>query len=393
MIRPHGGKLVKRVADEQQKEKLKEEAKEFPVIEISRDAALDAENIGFGIYSPLEGYMGCDDFESVIWRGRLENDLPWTVPIVLDVDGSGIEVREGDTVLLTHRGVTVAVMEIEELFSFSKKEYARQVFGTEDIQHPGVRKVFSLRDRLAGGRITFIESADKRFEEYDFKPEETREIFKKWDYVVGFQTRNAPHLGHEFVQKSAMLAVEAVTGGEVGLFINPVIGRKKKGDFRDEVILEAYKTVIEHYYRPNKVFLGIWKTEMRYAGPKEAILHAIVRQNFGCTHFVVGRDHAGVGSYYRPYEAHEIFREYEGELEIQPLFFKDFHCCDICGGVVSVSICPHNGVKFSGTCVRNCIQNSEAMPCEMLRKEVIDVISKFEKPFVEEEYEIELRAN
>jgi sulfate adenylyltransferase len=386
MIKPHGGKLIKRVADE----RLKEEAKELPTIEISRDTALDIENIGFGIYSPLEGFMSCDDFESVIWRGRLANDLPWTIPIVLDVDDG---VREGEEVLLTHRSIGIAVMEIEELYRYNKKEYARQVFGTEDIQHPGVRKVFMLKDKLAGGKITFIESVDKRFQEYDLKPEETREIFRKWDYVVGFQTRNAPHLGHEFVQKSAMLAVEAVTGGEVGLFINPVIGRKKKGDFRDEVILEAYKVVIDNYYRPNRVFLGIWKTEMRYAGPKEAILHAIVRQNFGCTHFIVGRDHAGVGSYYKPYEAHEIFKEYESELEIRPLFFKDFHCCQICGGVISVSICPHNGVKFSGTCVRSCIQNSEAMPCEMLRKEVIDVISKFEKPFVEEEYEIELRAN
>jgi sulfate adenylyltransferase len=385
MIKPHGGKLVKNLADEN----LREEAKELPRVEISRDAALDSENIGYGIYSPLEGFMCQEDFESVLYHGRMANDLAWTIPIVLDVEDS---LEEGEEVLLCHRGAAVAVMEVEEVYSYDKKEYAERVFGTDDLQHPGVRKIFTLKNKLVGGKVKFIESVDRRFKEYDFKPEKTRKIFEKWDYIIGFQTRNAPHIGHEFVQKSAILAVEALTGGNVGLFINPVIGRKKKGDFRDEVILEAYKTLIRNYYNQDKVFLGIWKTEMRYAGPKEAILHAIVRQNFGCTHFIVGRDHAGVGNYYRPYDAHEIFREYE-DLEIKPLFFKDFHCCQICGGVVSESICPHEGIKFSGTHVRRCIQNSENIPYEMLRKEVVEIISKFDNPFVVEEDEAQFTGD
>ncbi len=373
MIEPHGGKLIKRVASE----RLREEAKELEKIEVKRETALDVENIGFGIYSPLEGFMCSEDFESVLWEERLSNGLSWTIPIVLDADA-----KDGETYALTFKGKVVGIIEVEDVYSYDKKEYARCVFKTEDPNHPGVRRVYEMKDKLVGGKIWFVSSVDERFKEYDFKPEQTREIFKKWDYVVAFQTRNAPHLGHEYVQKIAVMAVEAFTGGEVGLFINPVVGRKKPGDFKDEVIIRAYETLIERYYKTSKVFLGIWKTEMRYAGPREAVLHAIVRQNFGATHFIVGRDHAGVGSYYKPYEAHEKLKEHE--LKIKPLFFKEFHCCDKCG-IISKSVCPHDGKEFSGTYVRNCLICGKR--CEFLRDEVVEVISSFEDPFVGDSYE------
>ena len=262
MIEPHGGKLIKRVADE----RLKEEAEELEKVEIDRERALDIENIGLGIYSPLEGFMCSSDFESVLWEGRLENGLSFTIPVVLDA-----ELREGESYALTHRNTIIGVIEVEDVFSYDRKEYARCVFGTEDLNHPGVRRVMEFGEKLSGGKIWFVETADSRFDDRYYPPEVSREIFRKWDCVVAFQTRNAPHLGHEYVQKTALMAVEAHTGKEAGLFINPVIGRKKKGDFRDEVILSAYETLIENYYRKDKTLLGIWKTEMRYAGPREAV--------------------------------------------------------------------------------------------------------------------------
>lgn len=372
MIEPHGGKLVKRIAND----RLREEAEELEKVEIDRERALDVENIGLGIYSPLEGFLCSEDFESVLWERRLENGLSWTIPIVLD-----LSLQEGETYALTHRGTTVGILEVEEVYRFDRKEYARCVFGTEDIEHPGVRRAMEMNDTLAGGRIWFIESADKRFDNYFFPPEVTREIFRKWDYVVAFQTRNAPHIGHEYVQKSAMMAVEAYTGGNVGLFINPVIGRKKKGDFRDEVIIKAYQVLIENYYRKENTFLGIWKTEMRYAGPREAVFHAIVRQNFGATHFIVGRDHAGVGNFYSPYEAHEMLKKHE-DLKIKPLFFKEFHFCEKCG-VISKSLCPHDAKEFSGTYVRKCLL--EGIECAFIRDEVLEAIAEMGNPFVGEE--------
>ena len=375
MIEPHGGKLVKRVADE----RLKEEAKELEKIEIDRERALDIENIGLGIYSPLEGFMCSSDFESVLWEGRLENGLSFTIPIVLDE-----KLVEGESYALNHKGRIIGILEVEDVFNYDKKEYARCIFGTEDKNHPGVSRIMGFGDTLSGGKIWFVETADSRFDHAYFPPEVSREIFGKWGCVVAFQTRNAPHLGHEYVQKTALMAVEACTGKEAGLFINPVIGRKKNGDFRDEVILAAYETLIENYYRKDKTLLGIWKTEMRYAGPREAVFHAIVRQNFGATHFIVGRDHAGVGSYYGHYDAHEKLKEHD-DLRIKPLFFREFHCCPKCG-IVSKSICPHSASDFSGTYVRNCLVNNH--PCEFIRNEVLEVVRKFDNPFVGERVEV-----
>lgn len=373
--KPHGGKLVNRVAS-----RALEEARELPKINIKKETAIEAENIAHGVFSPLEGFMTRNDYISVLENMRLENDLPWTIPIVLDVPKDLLQgIKEGDTVVLMNDGLPIAFMNIEDVYNFSKREYAEKVFKTTDINHPGVSKVFNMNDTLIGGKIELLNTVENPFKRYTLRPIETRILFKElgWRTIVGFQTRNAPHLGHEYVQKTALTFVD-------GLFINPVIGRKKKGDFKDEVILKAYEVLIKKYYLKDRAVLAILRTEMRYAGPREAIFHAIIRKNFGCTHFIVGRDHAGVGNYYKPYEAQEIFEEFP-DLGISPIFFKQFYYCKKCYGYVNESVCPHAGddiIPPSGTKIREMIMKGKMPPKEMMRPEVAKVILSFKEPFV-----------
>jgi len=271
-------------------------------------------------------------------------------------------------------------MIVEDIYEYDKRRYARMVFKTEDPDHPGVARVYSRKELLVGGSIELLNHLPNQYENYTLRPIETRVVFRErgWRTIVGFQTRNAPHIGHEYIQKTALAFVD-------GLFINPVIGRKKPGDFRDEVILKAYETLIANYYPKKSVVLSIVRYEMKYAGPREAIHHAIMRKNFGCTHFIVGRDHAGVGNYYGPYEAQEIFNEFP-DLGITPLFFREFFYCRRCGGIVHEKICPHSEdvrLRFSGTMIRKRIMEGEAPPEEVIRPEVAETILGFEKPFVE----------
>ncbi len=370
MPAPHGGKLVYRVDKNIDTEG-------FPEIMISGDMAKDVENIAYGVFSPLEGFMCRNDFENVLEHMRLENDIPWTIPIVFDFEG---ELKEGDEVILKSENGTIALFKIEEIYGYDKKEYAQQVFRTRDDAHPGVAKIMKMRKNLAGGKITLIKEGEEKFSNYYLKPHETRILFKEkgWRDVVAFQTRNVPHMGHEYVQKTALTFAD-------GIFINPIIGRKKKGDFKDEVILKSYEALIEHYYLKERAVMSILRTMMRYAGPREAIFHAIMRKNFGCTHFIVGRDHAGVGNYYGPYDAHEIFNEFP-DLEITPIFFRSFFYCKKCGGVVNDKICPHgkeHHIYYSGTSIRKMLMNGETPPETMMRKEVAEVIMGYENPFVE----------
>ncbi len=294
MVKPHGGKLVNRVLRGRARERKLEEAEELPKLTISSELGNDIDNIARGIFSPLEGFLNRDDFIAVLQKMRLSNDLPWTIPIVLDVSRSEIkDVSVGDEVSLLVEGcIPIATVEVEEIYPYSKEETAEQVFKTKDMGHPGVWMVYGMKDYLIGGRISLIAEVHSLFQKYLLSPMETRVLFKErgWKTVAGFQTRNAPHLGHEYIQKTALTFVD-------GIFINPVIGKKKRGDFKDEVILETYESLIENYYLRDVAVMSILQTEMRYAGPKEAIFHAIVRKNFGCTYFVVGRDHAGVGNY------------------------------------------------------------------------------------------------
>ena len=377
MPKPHGGKLINRSI-----KKELSETTDLPKLEININLSEDIINISKGVFSPLEGFLHNNDLENVLNEKRLMDDTPWTIPVLLDFNKQDInEVKEGDTVLLTNKenGV-LALLDIDEIFTYDKKTLAQTVYGTQDTTHPGVANVYNMKQLLLGGKITLLDSRTRKFDEYNLSPKETRILFKEkgWKEIVAFQTRNPPHIGHEYVQKTALTFVD-------GILINPIIGKKKSGDFRDEVILSSYETLIKHYYLKERAVMSILRTSMKYAGPREAIHHAIMRKNFGCTHFIVGRDHAGVGNYYGPYDAHDIFSEFP-DLGIIPVFFRSFSRCTKCGSVVNDKICPHDQkyhINFSGKKIRELLRNGEIPSEDMMRKEVAETILKFDKPFVE----------
>lgn len=381
--KPHGGRLVYRVAEGKRREALMAEARELKVIEIRRETAIDLEDIAFGAFSPLEGFMVQEDYLSVLEDMRLSNDLPWTIPIVLDVDPDEIaDVKEGDDVALAHNGKILALMKVEEIYGWDKKLHAEKVYKTTDPGHPGVAKTMKMKELLIGGRIDLLDTLPNPFERYTLWPRETRVLFEArgWRTITAFQTRNVPHLGHEFVQKAALTFTD-------GLLVHPLVGWKKPGDYRDEVIIKAYEELIKHYYPKDVVVLAVLRMNMRYAGPREAVHHAIVRKNFGATHFIVGRDHAGVGNYYGPYEAWDIFKEFP-DLGITPLFIREAFYCKKCGGMVTEKTCPHgeeHRVKISGTKLREMLRSGMEPPPYMMRPEVARVIISHPNPFVESE--------
>ena len=374
-IKPHGGTLINRTSNQ--------DSSGLTSITISYDLANDVENISDGIFSPLEGFLTQSDFESVISKGRLANDVAWTIPIVLDVDEeTSKKVKEaGDVLLQNPDGTGVAILHIEDVFSYDKEKISQGVYGTIDDQHPGVAKTNSMKDFLIGGKIDFIQRPQESgIRKYRMTPIQTREAFAKagWKTICAFQTRNPPHVAHEMLQKTSITTRD-------GVFVNPLIGKKKSGDFVDEVIVKAYETMIEHYYPENRCHLATLHTEMRYAGPKEAIHHAIMRQNYGCTHIIIGRDHAGVGKYYDPFAAHKIFDNYT-DLKISPVFFPVFFYCRKCLTFTNPKVCPHGDdarEQISGTKLREMIQNGEAPSEFILRPEVSKIIIDFEKPFVD----------
>lgn len=382
MIQPHGGKLVDRVLSGKKRDEALARAGSLPRLVIDSELVSDVENIATGVYSPLEGFLGADDYRSVLTSMRLRDDVPWTVPIVLDTDReTAAGLKTGGEVLLTAEdGRPVALLHLEEKYDYDKGETVERVFGTRDPAHPGVAKVLGMKDVLLAGPVDLIDVTPTPFDRYKLTPKETRVLFeaKGWRTVVGFQTRNTPHIGHEYVQKAALTFTD-------GLFINPVIGRKKKGDFKDEVILASYEEAIRHYYIKERTVMAILQMEMRYAGPREAIHHAILRKNFGCTHIIIGRDHAGVGSYYPPFAAQDIFEAFP-DLGIAPMFFRSFSYCKKCGSVVNEKICPHpptDHIQFSGTKIRDLLVKGEYPPAELMRPEVADVIMRFKDPFNE----------
>ena len=380
MSAPHGGRLIDRLMPEETRPRIEEEAAELTAVPVTEEVRKDFESIAYGIFSPLEGPLMRGDYLSVLERGRLSDDVPWTFPIVLDIsEEAASSIREGEDVAVSHEGQPFALLHVEERYSLDRKEHALKVFKTLDTKHPGVAKTLEMGPVLLGGSIDLFRETPGGFPRYRLKPKETRFLFKerRWRTVAGFQTRNAPHLGHEYVQKTALAFVD-------GLFINPLIGRKKRGDYKDEVIIDAYEALMRHYYLRDAAALVTLEMEMRYAGPREAIFHAIVRKNFGCTHFVVGRDHAGVGNYYGPYEAQEKFDEYP-DLGITPLFFRSFFYCRKCGGVENDKVCPHvpeDHINFSGTRMRGILMRGERPSREMMRPEVVDAILRHPDPFV-----------
>ena len=375
MINAHGGKLVNRVTDA--------DPSGLFSVDISPDLANDVENIADGIFSPLEGFLNQQDFESVVSKGRLANGIAWTMPTVLDVDDdTGKKMKEaGDVLLKNPEGTGIAILHVEDVYSYDKQATVNGVYGTNDESHPGVAKTNSMNDFLVGGKIDYIQRQNEtEIRKHRMTPSQTRELFEKagWKTIVAFQTRNPPHVAHEMLQKNAITTRD-------GVFVNPLIGKKKSGDFKDEIIVKAYETMIENYYPQGKCQLATLHTEMKYAGPKEAIHHAIMRQNYGCTHIIIGRDHAGVGKFYDPFAAHKIFADYT-DLEIEPIFFPAFFYCRKCLTFTNPNVCPHDAddrEQISGTKMREMINNGESPSEFILRPEVAKVIIDYDKPFVE----------
>ncbi len=382
MPRPHGGRLVNRVLRADRRVARVEEARSLPAIPLDVEAIKDVKGVAGGTYSPLTGFLGREDYDRVLDDGRLASDVPWTIPLVLAAPPGRPVPGEGDLVALVgSNGEPVATLLVEEVHPFDRERHARAVFGTTDAAHPGVARLPPSGARLLGGPIELLDGSRTTFPEVNLAPAETRVLFRErgWRTIAGYQTRNPPHRAHEHLHKIVLSLVD-------GLFVNPVVGRKKPGDFRDEVVLDAYRALLAAYYPRDRVALGVLPYEMKYAGPREAIHHAIVRKNFGCSHFVVGRDHAGVGSFYRPDEAIEAFDAYP-DLGIAPIAVRGAHrWCRACGSLESERTCPHSAsatVPVSGTLLRDILRNGGEASPEIVRPEVLAAIAKHDRPFVD----------
>lgn len=371
-ILPHGGKLVNRVVEGHEREELAIRSKGLKKISVSPRVVSDLELVSIGAMSPNEGFMGKEDYENVVETMRLKNGLPWGVPITLPVSKEeAANIKEGeDLLLLDESGNAIAVLHLREKFSYDKRKEAKEVYRTTDEAHPGVRVVYAQGEVLLGGDISLINRPpNPEFLEYRLEPMQTRNLFKEkgWRRIVAFQTRNPIHRAHEYLQKCALEMAD-------GLLIHPIVGETKSDDVPAHVRMECYKVLIENYYPTNRVVLSVLPAAMRYAGPREAIFHALIRKNYGCTHFIVGRDHAGVGNYYGTYDAHKIFDEFKPEdIGITPLFFDHAFYCKKCTAMVTTKTCPHTQefhVILSGTKVRELLKKKQDLPLEFTRPEV-----------------------
>lgn len=375
----HGGDLINRAVSGEEAVRLEQEARSLYTLELTSRELSDVEMIAMGAYSPLSGFMTSADYRPVVENMRLANGLPWSMPITLSLSPEETShVKSGDRVALSYGGSVIAVLDVRDIFERDRGHEAERVYGTREESHAGVANLMQESDTLVGGPITlFAPLPEMPFTEYRLTPAQTRQIFadRGWRTVVGFQTRNPVHRAHEYIQKTAMETVD-------GLLLHPLVGETKSDDVPADVRMKSYRVLLDNYYPPERVQLAVNPAAMRYAGPREAIFHALIRKNFGCTHFIVGRDHAGVtgpqGSFYGPYDAQRIFSNFEpSELGIQPMFFENSFYCKTCGNYGTEKTCPHPAdqhLSLSGTQVRTMLRSGQLPPPEFSRPEVAQIL-------------------
>ncbi len=364
LIAPHGGELVDRTGDRP------DDLDSLEVLTLTPRELADLDMLASGALSPLAGFMGREDYDGVVDDMRLANGLAWALPVCLAVDAA----PSGDRVALADEsGRLLAVLDVEEVFEYDKEREAERCFRTTEDAHPGVARLYAQADKYLAGRVTVFERQASSFPEIANDPAETRALFSErgWKRVVGFQTRNPIHRAHEYLTKCALETVD-------GLLIHPLVGETKSDDVPAAVRVDAYRTLVDGYYPSGRVIVSAFPAAMRYAGPREAVWHALCRKNYGCSHFIVGRDHAGVGQYYGSYDAQLIFDEFEPhELDIEPMFFEHSFWCKACGQMASDKTCPHgpdDRVFLSGTQVREMLVAGDVPPEEFTRPEVAQVL-------------------
>ena len=364
LVAPHGGKLINRKGDRPSN------IERFETVSLSPRELADLDMISSGALSPLEGFMGSSDYIRVVNEMRLEDGTPWALPVCLAVK----EAPKGDTIALTdQKGKPLAVLDIEEVFSYDRENEAQQCFRTTDASHPGVARLYDQGEIYVAGKVTVFERQAPPFPKLAKDPVETRSLFSErgWSRIVGFQTRNPIHRAHEYLTKCALEMVD-------GLLLHPLVGETKSDDVPAAVRVECYQILMDSYYPSDRVVLSAFPAAMRYAGPREAIWHALCRKNWGCSHFIVGRDHAGVGDYYGTYDAQLIFSDFDpGELGIEPVFFEHSFWCTACESMATAKSCPHSAddhIFLSGTKVRELLTAGELPPTEFTRAEVAQAL-------------------
>jgi sulfate adenylyltransferase len=371
-IAPHGGQLINRLATPEQRESFLQQAETLPRVTLDERAVSDLALIAIGGFSPLTGFMEQNDYESVVTEMYLSNGLPWSIPITLSVtEAVANPLQEGSLIRLDDAtGRFIGVLELTQKYHYDKVKEAINVYRTDEEKHPGVKVVYEQGEVNLAGPIWLLQrDPHPLFPDYQIDPAVSRSLFQErgWKTIVGFQTRNPIHRAHEYIQKCALETVD-------GLFLHPLVGATKSDDIPADVRMRCYEIMLEHYYPSDRVILAINPAAMRYAGPREAIFHALVRKNYGCTHFIVGRDHAGVGDYYGTYDAQYIFDEFEpSALGITPMKFEHAFYCTRTQSMATTKTSPskpEERIHLSGTKVREMLRRGELPPPEFSRPEV-----------------------